>query len=255
MASWVGGLFAFATVFWRTRPAGASGSPRRADCPRDSRLLADRRAGGGDRGGERPRPRQVPPHGVERDGRHAYGRWLAAKIVVFVAMLALGAWHQMWLAPRLTRALAARETAPEAVLAFRRSVRRRGDARPRRARPGRRPRCDGAAGAASRGDAGAAPAFRHERTFDEARVPSGGHAPPPGAERHPPHRDRSRRPAARRRHRRHGPGHARRRERRRGDLPARPRGARASSSRRPRRWAWWDAGAGASSSSGRTPTT
>ncbi len=48
MASWAGGLFAFATVFWRARPGGRLRLARRADCPRDSRLLADRRAGGGD---------------------------------------------------------------------------------------------------------------------------------------------------------------------------------------------------------------
>ena len=170
MASWVGGLFAFATVFWRTRPAGASGSPAARTAlaiPAFSRIAV--LAVG-----------TVAVSGLVLARFHltswsamvgtAYGRWLAAKIAVFVAMLALGAWHQMWLAPRLTRALAARETAPEAVLAFRRSVRREATlglvalglagalgvtappAPPAAATPG------------------AAPAFRHERTFDEARV-------------------------------------------------------------------------------------
>ena len=85
-------------------------------------------------------------------------------------MLALGAWHQMWLEPRLTRALALGEPAPGAVLAFRRSV-----------------RLEATLGLVALGLAGAlgvtappappgamapgvAPAFRHERTVDEARV-------------------------------------------------------------------------------------
>jgi copper transport protein len=170
MASWVGGLFAFATVFWRTRPASASGSPdawTALAIPAFSRIAVV--AVG-----------SVAVSGLVLARFHltswsamvgtAYGRWLTAKIAVFAAMLALGAWHQMWLAPRLTRALAARETAPEAVLAFRRSVRREATlglvalglagalgvtappAPPAAAPPG------------------AAPAFRHERTFDEARV-------------------------------------------------------------------------------------
>ena len=170
MAAWVGGLLAFATVFWRTRPAGASGSLDAGTAlaiPAFSRIAV--LAVG-----------TLAVSGLILARFHLtswsamigtpYGRWLAAKIAVFAGMLALGAWHQTWLAPRLTRALAARETAPGVVLAFRRSVRREaalglvalglagvlGVTAPLAPPVGVRP--------------GAAPAFRHERTLDQARV-------------------------------------------------------------------------------------
>ena len=173
VASWAGGLLAFATVFWRTWPAGASDSrvARTAlAIPAFSRLAV--LAVG-----------ILAVSGLILARLHltawselvgtTYGRWLSAKIAVFAAMLALGGWHQGWVEPRLTRALARGETAPRAGLAFRRSVRLEaalglvalglagvlGVTAPP-ARPG------GPGGI----DHGAAPSFRHERTLDEARV-------------------------------------------------------------------------------------
>ena len=84
-------------------------------------------------------------------------------------MLALGARHHGWMAPRLARLLARGETAPAVVSGFRRTV-----------------RIEAALGVVALGLAGAlgvtappappgapeldAPAFRHERTLDAARV-------------------------------------------------------------------------------------
>ena len=102
----------------------------------------------------------------------AYGRWLAAKIAVFAAMLALGAWHQGWVEPRLARALAARGDGAAS------------GPRVPAERPASRPPLGlvalGLAGvlgvtappapAEPSAAPGASPGFRHERVFDEARV-------------------------------------------------------------------------------------
>ena len=52
-----------------------------------------------------------------------YGRWLAAKVVVFLAMLGLGAWHQGWIQPSLLRAIQRGDAAVGSVPRFRRSIR------------------------------------------------------------------------------------------------------------------------------------
>jgi hypothetical protein len=98
-----------------------------------------------------------------------YGRWLAAKVAVFAAMLALGAWHQTRVEASLARSLARLEPSTSARR-FRRSI-----------------RAEAALGVVALGlagtlgvtapptpaTAGAPPAsggFRHERTVDDAHV-------------------------------------------------------------------------------------
>jgi copper transport protein len=168
MASWVGGLLGFATVFWR---AGERGEPR--ETPRlalaipafsglavlavgtlvVSGLLLARLhiASWGDLVGT------------------PYGRWLAAKLAVFAAMLALGAWHQAGIEPSLVRALADRSPG-SSVPRFRRSIRAEaalglGALALAGTLGVAAPPAPQAAGA-SESSAG----FRHERVFDEARV-------------------------------------------------------------------------------------
>ena len=101
MASWVGGVLGFATVFWR---AGAGSLPAREAArlalaiPAFSGLAVLAVA-------------TLALSGLILARLHlaawdellgtAYGRWLAAKVVVFLAMLGLGA-----LAPGMDRALA-----------------------------------------------------------------------------------------------------------------------------------------------------
>ena len=123
VATWAGGLLAFATVFWRTWPANASDARAVRTAlaiPAFSRLAV--LAVGILAASGLILARLHLTAWSELVGT-AYGRWLLAKIAVFAAMLALGGWHQGWVEPRLTRALARGETAPRAVLAFRRSVR------------------------------------------------------------------------------------------------------------------------------------
>jgi putative copper export protein len=169
MASWVGGLLGFATVFWR---AGKRGEARETQhlalaIPAFSGLAV--LAVG-----------TLVVSGLLLARLHlaswgdlvgtAYGRWLAAKLAVFVAMLALGAWHQARVEPSLVRALAGRQPASSA-LRFRRSI-----------------RAEAALGlgalalagtlgvtappspAAAAGVPVTAAGFHHERVFDEARV-------------------------------------------------------------------------------------
>ena len=171
MASWVGGLFAFATVFWRARPAGASGSPAARTAlaiPAFSRIA------------------------VLAVGIVAVSGLILARFHLTSWSALVGTAYGRWLLGedrRVRRDAGARRMAPDVAGASAHARARgegdgagggprvpaerpaRGDARSRRARPGRRPGCDGAAGAAgAAATPGAAPAFRHERTFDEARV-------------------------------------------------------------------------------------
>jgi copper transport protein len=170
MASWVGGLIGFGTVFWRAGPKRApthemarlalaiptfSGMAVVAvGCLAVSGFLLGRLhlAGWGDLLGT------------------TYGRWLAAKLGVFLVMLTLGAWHQTRIEPALVRAIRRSETTTGWVSRFRRSI-----------------RVEAAVGLVALALAGtlgvtAPPApstsggpapsagFRHERAFEEARV-------------------------------------------------------------------------------------
>ena len=150
VASWAGGLCAFATVFWRTWPADASESRAARTAlaiPAFSRLAV--LAVG-----------ILAVSGLVLARLHltawselvgtAYGRWLLAKIAVFAAMLALGGWHQGWVEPRLARALATWGDGAASGSGVPAERPTRGRARPRRARPGRCPGRDGAPRAARR---------------------------------------------------------------------------------------------------------
>jgi copper transport protein len=170
MASWAGGLIAFATVFWRVRPAGASTAEATrlvVALPAFSRLAV--LAVGVLAVSGLLLARLHLTTWMELVGT-AYGRWLLAKLLVFAAMLALGGWHQGWVEPRLVRALDGGDAAAQWVSRFRRSV-----------------RLEAALGLLALAAAGAlgvtappapsasmpgeAPsAFRHDRAFDEASV-------------------------------------------------------------------------------------
>jgi copper transport protein len=172
VTAWAGGLLAFATVFWRASATGVPGAEvaRLAIAIPAFSGLAGLAVG------------LLSMSGLflarlhlgawSELGGTPYGRWLVAKLAVFLAMLTLAAWHQGWVTPRLTRALGGREISPGAVAGFRRSV-----------------RLEAALGVAALGLAGvlgvtappvpaipaadaapAAPAFRHERVLEEARV-------------------------------------------------------------------------------------
>ena len=170
MASWAGGLIAFATVFWRAGPArGPTWEAARlvVALPAFSRLAV--LAVG-----------VLAVSGLLLARLHlttwmelvdtAYGRWLLAKVLVFAMMLALGGWHQAWVEPRLVRAIRGGEAAGAWVSGFRRSV-----------------RIEALLGLLALAAAGvlgvtapplpsastageALPTFRHEREFEEARV-------------------------------------------------------------------------------------
>jgi copper transport protein len=166
-ALWTGGLLGFATVFWRA-PAATPG-----DAGTQRLVLAIPAFSG---------------HAVLAVGilavsglvlarlhltawselvSTAYGRWLAAKLAVFAAMLALGGYHQRRVHRRLRHAVERGASDPGTVRRFRRSL-----------------RTEAALGlvalflAAALGAtpppgplaAEAGPGFRHERAFDEARV-------------------------------------------------------------------------------------
>jgi copper transport protein len=171
MASWVGGVLGFATVFWR---AGSGRGPDREA----ARLALVIPAFSG---------LAVLAVGIlavsgvvlarlhltawDELLRTSYGRWLAAKVVVFLAMLGFGAWHQGRIGPALLRAVQRGEAAPAAVSRFRQSI-----------------RLEAALGlialalagvlgvtappppSAPSTDRPASAAFRHERAFDEAHV-------------------------------------------------------------------------------------
>ena len=171
VAGWVGALLAFATVFWRTR-SGAGAEPGAAPLvvtlPRFSRFAA---LAVGILAVSGLLLARLHLSAWSELVRTSYGRWLAAKLVVFAAMLALGAWHYGGVERRLLRALEDGEAAPGPVARFRRSV-----------------RLEAALGVAALGLAGvlgvtgppappgftgadqAAASFRHDRTLAEARV-------------------------------------------------------------------------------------
>ena len=176
MATWAGGLLGFATVFWRTGAVSSTHEARRLALaiPAFSGLAV--LAVG-----------VLAVSGLVLARLHletwgalvgtAYGRWLAAKLTVFLAMLGLGAWHQGRVAPSLLRAIQREDTAPESVPRFRRTI-----------------RLEAALGLVALALAGVlgvtappapslapptsptsdhrppAAAFRHERALDEARV-------------------------------------------------------------------------------------
>ena len=170
MASWVGGLFGFATIFWRT-------GPKRAAIHETARLalaipmfsgMAVVAVGCLAVSGFFLARLYLNEWG-ELLGT-AYGRWLAAKLGVFVVMLALGGWHQARIEPALVRAIRGPETTTGWLSRFRRSI-----------------RVEAAVGLIALALAGtlgvtAPPApstsggpapsagFRHERAFEEARV-------------------------------------------------------------------------------------
>ena len=155
----------------------------------------------------------------------AYGRWLAAKLGVFLVML--GARR---LAPGADRARAgARDPAQRdddrVAVAIPAEHPGRGRARCRRARVGRHPRRHGAAGPVAVGRPGAVGRVSSRASLRGGARAGRDHSPPTGPERDSSRRDRPGGPPARGRDGRHDPDHARRRERRRGHLPARPRGA------------------------------
>jgi copper transport protein len=122
MASWAGGLLGFATVFWRAEPARTMGPAARLALaiPAFSGLAL--LAVG-----------SLAVSGLVLARVHLtqwgelvatpYGRWLAAKLAVFVAMLLLGAWHQMWVQPRLVRLVERGEPTPGPIPRFRCTVR------------------------------------------------------------------------------------------------------------------------------------
>jgi copper transport protein len=171
VASWIGGLLGFATVFWR---AGVG-----SVCAREAVRLAS--AIPAFSGLAVLAVGSLALSGLILARLHlaawaellgtAYGRWLAAKVVVFLAMLGLGAWHQGWVEPLLLRAIQRGEAASRSVPRFRRSI-----------------RVEAALGLVALALAGvlgvtAPPApsptstdrpasapFRHERALDEARV-------------------------------------------------------------------------------------
>jgi uncharacterized membrane protein len=168
MASWVGGLLGFATVFWRAGERGeARETPRLALAIPAFSGLAVLAVG------------TLAVSGLLLARLHiaswgdlvgtAYGRWLAAKLAVFAAMLALGAWHQARIEPSLVRALGGRP-AGSSVPRFRRSIRAEAAlGLVALALAGTlgvtAPPVPPAAGAS-----GTPAGFRHERVFDEARV-------------------------------------------------------------------------------------
>ncbi len=168
MASWVGGLLGFATVFWRAGERGEARETQRLALaiPAFSGLAV--LAVG-----------TLVVSGVLLARLHiaswgdlvatAYGRWLAAKLAVFAAMLALGAWHQAGVEPSLSRALAGRPSGSSAPR-FRRSIRAEaalgiGALALAGTLGVTAPPAPAAAGAPE-----TSPGFRHERVFDEARV-------------------------------------------------------------------------------------
>jgi len=169
VTAWAGGLLAFGTAFWRASVsvgAGAEIARLALAMPAFSELAV--LAVG-----------LLSVSGLFLARLHLgawsellgtpYGRWLVAKLAVFAVMLALAAWHQGWVTPRLARALAGREMGPVVVAGFRRSV-----------------RLEAALGVVALALAGvlgvtAPPAlsaasqsgaagFRHERALDDARV-------------------------------------------------------------------------------------
>jgi copper transport protein len=164
MALWVGGLVGFALAF--TAPAAAVSEPRRLvlAIPTFSQLAIPAVGALGVTGLLLARLHLAAWGELVRT---PYGRWLAAKLVVFAAMLALGAYHQRRVHSRL-RDLLARGTGDAAtVTRFRRSLRT--EAALGLAALGLAAFL-GATGPPGPPAADASPGFRHERTLDDARV-------------------------------------------------------------------------------------
>jgi copper transport protein len=172
VTAWAGGLLAFGTVFWRASESVGAGAEiaRLALAMPAFSGLAVLAVG------------ILSVSGLFLARLHLgawtellgtpYGRWLGAKLAVFAAMLALAAWHQGWVTPRLARALAGGEMGLVLVAGFRRSVRLEATlgvvalalagvlgvtAPPAPAVP-------------SAASQPGAPGFRHERALDDARV-------------------------------------------------------------------------------------
>jgi copper transport protein len=179
VASWLGGLVCFATVFWRAgQIAGAVPDAERlmVAIPAFSRLAA-LAVGILAVTGFLLARLHLADWG-ELAGT-AYGRWVAAKVLVFTAMLALGAWHQGRTAPRARPGAGGRRTDEERVVRVPGTVRLEAalglvalglagilavTMPPARSGP---PPPTGSPGSLDH----AAPAgFRHERDLDAARV-------------------------------------------------------------------------------------
>jgi copper transport protein len=123
VASWLGGLVCFATVFWRAGQVDAAASePARllVAIPAFSRLAA---LAVGILAVSGFLLARLHLAGWDDLAGTPYGRWVAAKVGVFTAMLALGGWHQGRIGPRLCQALAAGGSAGSVVSGFRRTVR------------------------------------------------------------------------------------------------------------------------------------
>lgn len=165
-ALWVGGLLGFALVLWpvSATPAGLAGTRGLAlAIPAFSQLAIPAVAGLGVSGLILAR---LHLSAWDQLVRTPYGRWLAAKLVVFTAMLALGAYHQRRVHRRLREALARRAGDVATVRGFRHTL-----------------RVEAGLGfaalllAAILGTTAlpapppaASPGLRHERTVEEARV-------------------------------------------------------------------------------------
>jgi copper transport protein len=167
MALWAGGLVGFALMAWGAATLPAEGPETRRlalAIPTFSQLAI-------------PAVGVLSVSGVVLARLHlttwgdllgtAYGRWLSAKLVVFAAMLALGAYHQQRVHVRLREALAHRAADAGTVTRFRWSL-------------GTEATLGlvalllaatlGATAPPGPAVAGASPGFRRERSLEEARV-------------------------------------------------------------------------------------
>ena len=167
MALWVGGLVGFSLILWLgiATPTARVGTREVAlAIPAFSQLAIPAVGALGLSGLALARLHLT---GWDELVRTPYGRWLAAKLVVFTAMLALAAYHQQRVHQRLRDAVAAGRTDATTLARFQRSLRTEGGL--------------GllallfAAGLASTSPphvavAGTGPAFHHDRRLDDVQI-------------------------------------------------------------------------------------